>query len=175
LSAQKKPRTGAARGKAAESTRHEKMLQVLRQFRVVVKSIRTHYRQVEQQAGVSGAQLWALAHVGEHPGSTVGDLARALAIHPSTTSNLIRKLETSGLLARQRAGADLRSVQLFLTETGDKVLSQAPQPLIGVLQQALSELPDATLAALHEGLHELIGAMAVKDLRAGTIPISHME
>ena len=75
---------------AGAAARHVMMLEVLQQFRILVKSIRSHYQQVEARSGVSGAQLWALAHIAGSPGSKVGELARALAIHQSTASNLVR-------------------------------------------------------------------------------------
>src|SRR5262249_9842211 len=121
--------------------RHRKMLAVLAQFRVLFRSIRQHYQRVERRSGGSAAQLWALAHVAGNPGTKMGELARALAIHPSTASNLVRRLETLALVARRRTRSDQRSVQIYLTGKGMQALRQAPQPLIGVLQQALSELP----------------------------------
>src|SRR3954462_14448736 len=69
-----------------------RMLDVLEQFRVIVKSIRRHYQSVEARAGVSGAQLWTLAQIAGQPGCQVGELARALAIHPSTATNLVPHL-----------------------------------------------------------------------------------
>jgi DNA-binding MarR family transcriptional regulator len=151
------------------------MLDVLAQFRILFRSVRTHYRQVERRAGVTGAQLWALAHLAEHRGARMGQLARALAIHPSTASNLVRRLESLALVLRERKGRDQRTVQLYLTPKGARALSHAPQPLIGVLQQALSELPARSLDALGHQLDELIRTMKVKDLRARSIPISLME
>jgi MarR family transcriptional regulator, organic hydroperoxide resistance regulator len=155
--------------------RRRKMLAVLAQFRVLFRSIRQHYRSVERRSGVTGAQLWVLAHVAGHPGAKVGELARALAVHPSTASNLVRRLESLGLVERRRTGSDQRTVQLHLTGKGAQALKRAPQPLIGVLQQALSQLPPGRLEALGHHLAELIGAMKVKDLRARTMLISHMR
>jgi MarR family transcriptional regulator, organic hydroperoxide resistance regulator len=152
-----------------------RMLTVLAQFRVLFRSIRQHYQRVQRRSGVTGAQLWALAHVAAHPGTKMGDLARALAIHPSTASNLVRRLEALALVARQRKGRDQRTVQLYLTAKGARALKRAPQPLIGVLQHALSELPARRLEALGLHLALLIGAMKVKDLRARTMLISHMQ
>src|SRR3954467_12700913 len=113
--------------------RHRKMLDVLAQFRVLFRSIRLHYQRVQRRSGVTGAQLWALAHVAVHPGTKMGELARALAIHPSTASNLVRRLEALALVLRKRKGRDQRTVQLYLTGKGSKALSRAPRPLIGVL------------------------------------------
>jgi DNA-binding MarR family transcriptional regulator len=151
------------------------MLDVLALFRVVFRSVRQHYQRVERRSGVTGAQLWALAHVAAHPGTRMGQLARALAIHPSTASNLVRRLESLGLVARERRGKDQRAVQLYLTAGGTRALRHAPQPLIGVLQQALSGLPARSLDGLRRHLQELIGTMKVKDLRARSMPISQME
>lgn len=150
------------------------MLEVLEQFRVIIKSIRRHYRDVEHRAGLSGAQLWALAQVARHPGSRVGELARALAIHQSTASNLLRELEGLGLVTRQRRGTDQRHVQLFASKKGHQVLARAPQPLIGVLQQALSELPTTALRDLHDQLARVIRLMKVKSLAARATPLSEM-
>jgi DNA-binding MarR family transcriptional regulator len=151
------------------------MLEVLAQFRVVFKSIRRHYQHVERRAHITGALLWALAEVAGRPGCQVGELARSLAIHQSTASNLVRRLAARGLLARQRRGRDQRVVQLFATKRGERVLKAAPQPLIGVLQQALSDLPPATLRALHTHLARLTKAMRFKSPDARTTMLSEMR
>jgi len=150
------------------------MLAVLEQFRILFKSIRRHYYHVERQAGISGAQLWALVEVAADPGVEVGDLARTLAIHQSTASNLLRRLQTQKLVSRKRQGKDQRTVQLFATRKGLKVLKRAPQPLIGVLQQALSDLPRGSLQVLHRQLSKLIALMKAKDLEARAIPLSEI-
>lgn len=150
------------------------MLEVLKLFRILVKSIRGHYEVVENRYGVSGAQLWALAHVAKNPASKVGELARALAIHQSTASNLVGHLESLGMLARHRPRDDLRSVVLTLTPKGRKALVRAPRPLIGILQQALLDLPEGNLDALHQHLGVLIATMKIKDKRGRSIPLSEM-
>jgi DNA-binding MarR family transcriptional regulator len=158
-----------------KSLQRRRMLEVLEQFRIIVKSIRRHYQDVERRAGLSGAQLWALAQVAESPGAKVGELARALAIHQSTASNLVRALEAQGLVTREREGRDQRQVQLFASRKGLRLLKGAPRPLIGVLQQALSELPAARLRALHAALAHVIAAMKVKSPAAArAMPLSEM-
>ena len=152
-----------------------RMLEVLEQFRVIVKSIRRHYQDVERRAGVTGAQLWALAQIAEQPGGEVGELARALAVHQSTASNLVRELEARGLVSRERRGRDLRHVQLYPSKKGFGLLKAAPRPLIGVLQQAHSELPAARLVALHAELAQVIALMKGKQVAAArALPLSEM-
>ena len=150
-------------------------LQVLEQFRIIFKSIRRHYQDVEKVTGVSGAQLWALAHVAASPGAGVGALAQALAVHQSTASNLLRDLAARGLVMRRRGGADQRNVQLFATAKGARVLRRAPRPRIGVLQQALADLPARRLVRLNRELDQLLSAMQRKSLSARRIPLSVMK
>ena len=53
-----------------------------------------------------------------HPGLKVSQLAAALAIHPSTCSNMLDKLEAEDLLVRDRSKTDQRAVHIFLTAKG---------------------------------------------------------
>jgi len=151
-----------------------KMLDVLELFRIVFKSVRRHYQVVERSAGIRGAQLWALAQIADHPGIRVGDLARALAIHQSTASNLLRDLVAAELVIRKRTREDRRTVRLHATNQGLDVLRRAPRPLIGVLQQALADLPGASLTALHRHLDRLILAMRAADRSARGTPLSEL-
>lgn len=156
--------------------KQRRMLDVLEQFRVIVRSVRRHYLAVERRAGLSGAQLWALSEVAARPGLEVGQLARAMSVHQSTASNLVRRLHALGLVRRQRRGRDQRHVQLFTTPRGAKLLGRAPRPAIGVLQQALSELPRERLNELHRALSRLVSLMKVKSPAAArALPLSDIR
>ncbi|MBS0338336.1 MAG: MarR family transcriptional regulator [Proteobacteria bacterium] len=151
------------------------MMAVLKQFRVVVRSIRQHYERVEKRSGLSGSQLWAMARINSRDGMTVGELARELGVHPSTASNMLERLASLGLVTKRRAGKDQRVVRIYASAGGKASLKSAPQPLIGVLQQALSQLPPASLRALHAQMSELIEVMKVRDISAAqTTPLSDM-
>jgi MarR family transcriptional regulator, organic hydroperoxide resistance regulator len=152
----------------------QEVMAVLKQFRIVFRSVKRHFQWVEAQCGVSGAQLWALGKVGESPGLKVSELAKALAIHQSTASNMLDRLEQLGLIRRERISSDQRVVHLYLTPKGKKVLASAPQPFQGVLPDALAALPDPVLAALHRHLTTLIATMKVKDSSGQETPLSDM-
>ncbi|MEP7102178.1 MAG: MarR family winged helix-turn-helix transcriptional regulator [Burkholderiales bacterium] len=143
---------------------------VLRRFRVVFNTVRTHFQQVEKKAGVGGAQLWALSIVRSAPGVGVSGLAAALDIHQSTASNLVKALVERGLIAASKEGADRRKVQLRLLPAGTRVLRRAPGPFAGVLPEALASLDARALARLDRSLAELITALGADD-RAKNIPL----
>jgi len=162
--AQKHAARDARKSKKRRADSHdEAMIAVLMQFRLIVRSIRRHYRWVEIKCGVSGAQLWAMAQVDASPGIKVSELARELAIHQSTASNILDKLEQTDLIERRRTAGDQRVVRLYLTPKGRQVVRRAPKPLRGVLQQALIDLPTVSLKSLQRHLAEVTRRMHVAD------------
>jgi MarR family transcriptional regulator, organic hydroperoxide resistance regulator len=156
----KKPvakRRAAARPSAQASVR------VLRRFRLVFNAVKTHFREVEKKAGVAGAQLWALSIIQDRPGVGVTELARAMDVHQSTASNLVRSLLEQQLVAAQKAGADRRTVQLHVLAAGARALRRAPGPFAGVLPTALGSLDATTLARLDRDLGKLITALGADE------------
>ena len=129
---------------------------VLRQFRQVFNAVKSHFQQVEKTVGMGGAQVWALSVVREQPGIGVGALARAMSIHQSTASNLVRTLIDREMVVAVKQGADRRAVQLNLLPAGAKVLKNAPGPFAGVLPDALKALPPDALARMQADLSRLI-------------------
>lgn len=142
----------------------------LRQFRIVFNAVRTHFRAVEKKAGVSGAQVWALHVIGDRPGITVGQLSRAMDIHQSTASNLLRILVEQGLVVSERAQSDKRTVYLQLSSAGARVLKKAPGPFAGVLPEALMQLDDGTLKRLNRDLARLVRILGA-DEEKGNVPL----
>lgn len=144
---------------------------IVRSLRIVVQAKQAHSRWVEKQCGVSAAQLWAMwllhersgersgEHTGQGPGLRVSDLSELMSIHPSTTSNMLDKLQRKGLIRRERATVDQRVVRLHLTAEGERLLEAAPQPPQGHVTQAIQRLSDAQLAALAGTLDTLVEAM----------------
>ena len=51
----------------AESVETRLDIEVLKQFRIIFKSVRRHFQAIEQVCGISGAQLWALAKIEQSP------------------------------------------------------------------------------------------------------------
>jgi DNA-binding MarR family transcriptional regulator len=143
---------------------------VLRRFRLVFNAVKTHFQQVEKKAGVGGAQLWAMSIIHSNAGIGINDLARAMDVHQSTASNLVKALVERGLVGLTKDGTDRRTVQLRILAAGSRVLRRAPGPFTGVLPQALSSLDAATLARLDKDLAKLITALDA-DERAANIPL----
>lgn len=148
-------------------------VRVLRQFRLLFNAVKTHFQQVEKRAGVGGAQLWALSVIRSHPGISVNGVARAMDVHQSTASNLVKGMVAAELVATEKNSADRRRVQLRVLPKGLRVLRNAPGPFAGVLPDALNNLDRATLARLERDLGALISALGA-DARAAGIPLANL-
>ena len=164
------PSRPASRSPSPDPALGEPGARVLRRFRLVFNAVKTHFRAVEKKAGISGAQLWALHVIDAEPGIGVGGLARAMDVHQSTASNLLRALLEQELVQAERGGTDRRSVQLRATARGVRVLAKAPGPFAGVLPEAIARLDRATLARLDRDLGKLIEELGVGERGAG-IPL----
>jgi len=151
----------------------EAAVAVLRQFRQVFNAVKSHFQQVEKTVGMGGAQVWALSVVREQPGIGVGALARAMSIHQSTASNLVRTLIDREMLVAVKQGADRRAVQLNLLPAGARVLRNAPGPFAGLLPDALKALPTETLERLQADLDQVIVKIAA-DEAAAHVPLSRI-
>jgi DNA-binding MarR family transcriptional regulator len=147
--------------------------QVLRRFRVVFNAVRSHFQQVETQAGLGGAQVWALSVVRDQPGIGMGGIAKSMDIHQSTASNLIKTLLRRELISLAKSPQDRRNVHLHILPAGLAVLGQVSGPFEGVLPLALGKLPQDTLQRLDQDLGELI-ALLKADEQAGGIPLAEL-
>ncbi len=147
--------------------------QVLRRFRVVFNTVRGHFQQVEKQAGVGGAQVWALSVIRDQPGIGMGGLAKSMDIHQSTASNLVKALQKKEMLSMTKAVVDRRNVELTILPAGLAVLAKVTGPFEGVLPEALGQLPPETLARMDRDLSELIQLLKA-DEKAGGIPLGQL-
>lgn len=146
---------------------------VLRRFRVVFNAVRTHFRQMEKESGLGGAQIWALAVIKANPGIGMGGVASHMEIHQSTASNLVKTLLRKELVSLSKAPDDRRNVRLKILPAGTRLLKKAPGPFEGVLPEALGQMSAQTLLRLDQDLGELITLLHADDSAAQT-PLAHL-
>lgn len=150
-------------------------LSVLQRFRILIRSVQRHSQWIEKRSGVTGAQLWAMQELLESPGLRVGDLAKRMALHQSTASNMVDKLESTGRLRKERQTADHRVVMLYLTEVGTALLAAAPSPARGILPEALRLMEAEALARLQSDLDVLLAQIRRVDEGLGMQPLPLSE
>ena len=106
---------------------------------------------------ISSVQYAALEALGTAPGASQRELGEELGLDRSTIADLVRRMESAGLLERRRDDGDRRRNALELTPLGRSELERLG-PLVDRVQVELVErLDPAEEAALRRGLLRLIG------------------
>lgn len=114
--------------------------QVIAALRRITRAIDLHSRLLLQKYGLTSPQLAALQAVQRMQPVTVGVVARQIHLSQATVTGILGRLETRGLVVRTRGSQDRRSVYVELTETGDKLVQEAPSLLQQRFHHELSRL-----------------------------------
>ena len=91
----------------------------------------------------------------------VTDLAHAEGVSQPSMTQLVTRMESDGLVGRQPAADDRRSILVTLTEHGHTVLEQRRARRTALLQQLVAELDAderATITAALPALERLVDA-----------------
>ena len=108
-------------------------------MRKVLSSIRTQADGQLATHDLTYAQWLPLYKISRSKETTVASLARDLENDPAAMTRALDRLETKGLVLRERSTTDRRVVQLALTADGQKAAAQVPAVLSDVLNGHLSD------------------------------------
>ncbi len=110
------------------------------------------YKPLLDRLGVTYPQYLVLLALWGEDGRSVGSLGEQLMLESSTLTPLLKRMETAGLLKRERNPEDERQVVVRLTAKGRKLRDKAkpvPQAILGAAQcdaRTLGELRDRVAA-----------------------------
>ncbi|MET9828522.1 MarR family transcriptional regulator [Streptomyces sp. NPDC006385] len=107
------------------------------------RAVTAVYRPLLDELGLTYPQYLVLLVLWERGESTVKELAAALRLDYGTVSPLLKRLESTGLVRRERSARDERSVLVALTERGQELRGRA------------ACVPGALLAATELGMPEV--------------------
>ena len=107
--------------------------------------------------GVTQAQYNVLRILrGCHPGRyACSEIAERLLDRTPDVTRLLVRLESRGLVTRERAEHDRRVVEVSVTDAGLDVLSQLDAPVDATIERVASHLTGAQLATLSQLLETL--------------------
>lgn len=89
------------------------------------RAVTSKYRPMLDELGLTYPQYIAMLVLWEHDEISVKELGDILQLDSGTLSPLIKRLETAGLVTRQRNSADERSVLVSLTTAGRQLRADA--------------------------------------------------
>ncbi len=159
-------RARARHATPARSKKRVDTVEIVQGLRRIVKALHTYSQDVRKAYGLTGPQLWALKTLQSDGRMSTGRLATALAVHQSSLSLLVDRLEKRGLVRRLRGQLDHRFVEMELTSRGAALATDAPEPAQGRLLHALEAMPAGEVRKIRHAVDRLVLAMEATDVTA---------
>jgi DNA-binding MarR family transcriptional regulator len=135
-------------------------------IRKIVRALRDSAHVVQGQTGITGAQLFVLRVLADHPGLSINDLADRTMTHQSSVSVVVSRLVERGLVARAPAPEDRRRQVVELTPRGRLLHRKAPAVAQELLIAAVRKLSPDLRHGLAAGLQALTDALGASRGRA---------
>jgi DNA-binding MarR family transcriptional regulator len=114
------------------------------------------YRPLLEPLGLTHPQYLVMLALWEENPRTLRSLADALRLEPATLSPLVKRLEATGYLRREKSTTDERALQVTLTEAGvelRRIAETIPERVARTL-----EMSPASLVELRDTLNAVIRA-----------------
>lgn len=132
---------------------------IVNSLRRIVRAVRISSHTAEQTLGISGAQLFVLQQLAEHPAASLGDLAARTLTDQSSVSVVVSRLVEKKLVVRRTSATDRRRHELSLTAAGRACLHRSPEPAQVRLVTALRKVPAGELHVLARVLDDVAREM----------------
>ena len=123
---------------------------------VASRSVIALYRPVLEPMGLTHPQYLVMLALWEESPRSLRNLSEVLQLDPGTLSPLVKRLEVSGLVRRERDPDDDRALAVTLTASGRRLRAQAEKVPAKIV--AKLGLPIADLEHMHAVLTSVIAA-----------------
>ena len=108
-------------------------------FMHIGKLLNDRLRDTLGERGIHFGQARILTALLAHGTLAQGDIGRGLHIKPATVTNLVQKMETSGLIDRRRDSGDDRVIKVTLTPNGKEAATFAEKVIVQIEKDIRSE------------------------------------
>ncbi|MFT5758637.1 MAG: DNA-binding MarR family transcriptional regulator [Alteromonadaceae bacterium] len=147
----------------------EKHQELLIALRKVIRAIGLHSKHLSKTSGLTSPQLLIMLEIDKHSGVNSSQVAKNVNLSAATVTNILDRLENKSLVLRQRDTQDKRKVGLYLTESGQALLSNAPQPLQEHFIENFSNLARWEQSQLLSSIERLAEMMDANEIDAAPL------
>ncbi|CAM5591192.1 MarR family winged helix-turn-helix transcriptional regulator [Streptomyces aurantiogriseus] len=115
------------------------LLYMVKQVELVVRS---HLDELVRPSGITALQYTALTVLERHDGLSAAQLARDSFVTAQSIADLVRSLESRGLIRRERNPRNRRELLILLTEEGRELLARHSGPVRELEERMVRDLTD---------------------------------
>ncbi len=141
-------------------------VKVMKSIRRIVRAIDMRSKKVARETGLTIPQIVILHAVKELGMVTTAALSKHADLSPATTVLILDKLESRGLVTRQRSAADRRIVHTTLTDKGMQILFDAPPVFDWAFSRRFADLSDADQVKIIEAFATVADLLDPSELQA---------
>jgi DNA-binding MarR family transcriptional regulator len=106
---------------------------------------------------------WMILNVlHHHLAQTPAQIADSIGVDRSAVTRLLDRLEAKALVERVHDGLDRRSIKIFITATGQEMMTLMNEAAVRHQEQFLSELHPTELRALKGNVQKLLRAGGIE-------------
>ncbi|WP_307519160.1 MarR family winged helix-turn-helix transcriptional regulator [Streptomyces umbrinus] len=113
------------------------LLYMVKQVELVVRS---RLDELLKPTGITALQYTSLTVLERHDGLSAAQLARDSFVTAQSVADVIRSLETRGLVRRERNHRNRRELLILLTESGRDVLARHAEPVRELEERMVRDL-----------------------------------
>ncbi|MEV7074143.1 MarR family winged helix-turn-helix transcriptional regulator [Streptomyces sp. NPDC091972] len=113
------------------------LLYMVKQVELVVRS---HLDELVRPSGITALQYTALTVLERHDGLSAAQLARDSFVTAQSIADLVRSLESRGLVRRERNPKNRRELLILLTEEGRALLARHAGPVRELEERMVRDL-----------------------------------
>ena len=132
------------------------LLYMVKQVELVVRS---HLEELVKPTGITALQYTALTVLERHDGLSAAQLARDSFVTAQSMADLVRSLESRGLVRRERNPRNRRELLILLTDAGRELLRGVAGPVRELEERMVRDLTshqaDQFRQALSKAWHAL--------------------
>ena len=142
---------------------------IMRSLRRINRAIYLYSRQLVRNFDLTSPQVVCLRQILIETSISPGQLAKEVSLSQATVTGIVDRLETRGLVNRERSVSDRRRVILTLTAAGRDLCKTLPSPLQERFAQRLANLPPENQAVIDTVLSQIVRMMEAEDLDAAPV------
>ena len=132
-------------------------------MRKILRRTELNSKQLMRETGLTPSQLIFMQMLDGGQEQTAGYVAGRMGISQATTTALLQRLESLGMIQRRRGERDRRQVLLSLTEQGRKALDIAPEGAHAQFHQQFLALEDWEQSMLIASLQRVAAMLGDDD------------
>lgn len=141
-------------------------------IRKIIQAVDIHSRKLNKKFGLTGPQLIVLHEISLNGQISITPLSKATSLSQATITDITKRLENRGYIARKKREDDKRAVNIFLTDKGEEIIKNLPPLLQETFTDRFSKIEEWEQLMIMSAFERVVNMMAAKEIDASPILVT---